>query len=347
MKTNVRTHMKSRQPGRSCGLMMFGALVAAVMLATPMRALATAVSDDLWASIEHHISAAIAADDGDATTVVAEISAAASLLNQAKADLAAAGLPIDPVKFGKNIDKTNLKLAQLMSSLSVPGWSTTSTVKKLAKSAKSLQKLAKLTGLPLLREVDARSAGFHKAGAVVDLQFAIPEGCTDWDIYYTETVDGVLSSATYSATTGAITVQLGSPRGSADIVVTGCGLPAGGVSKQIYNYGGKAQGGGGGPTITANPNTVSMTASVCYPAKCTVSQTITITSSTPWTSSDPGFGGLGAYGDFLVSPNSGPIGSTSVTISYTSYGYGSENGFIRFRTTTTGVYVEVPVTVNQ
>lgn len=332
---------------------MFGALTGAVLLATPTWAQTNAVSDALWASIEHHISAAIAASDSDATTALAEINTAVSLLNQAKADLAASGLPLDPVKFGKTIDKTNLKLARLMSSLEIPGWSTTSTVKNLAKSAKSLQKLATLTGLPLLREVDARSAGFHKAGAVVELQFAIPEGCTDWDVYYTETVDGVLSSASYSATTGAITVQLGSPRGSADIVVTGCGLPAGGLSRQIYNYGGKTSdgggsgGGGGGDTITANPTTVSMTASVCYPAKCTVSQTITITSSTPWTSSAPGFGGLGGYGDFLVSPNSGPVGSSSVTISYTSYGYGSENGFIRFRSTTTGVYVEVPVTVNQ
>src|SRR6185369_2943047 len=97
--------------------------------------------------------------------------------------------PIDPVKFGKLIDKATLQLAQLTSVLGIPGWSPTTTVKSLAKSAKSLQKMANLTGKPILREVNAKSAGFHKAGAVVPLQFAIPAGCTDWDIYYTETVD--------------------------------------------------------------------------------------------------------------------------------------------------------------
>jgi hypothetical protein len=97
-------------------------------------------------------------------------------------------------------------------------------------------------------------------------------------------------------------------------------------------------------TITANPGTVSMTFSVG--SASTVSKTITITSSTPWTASDPGFGSLGAYGTFSVSPNSGPVGATPVTISYKTTGFGSENGFIRFRTTTIGVYAEVPVTVN-
>ena len=96
--------------------------------------------------------------------------------------------------------------------------------------------------------------------------------------------------------------------------------------------------------IAANPNSVSMTATSCYPAQCTVSKTITITSSTPWTSSPPGFGSLGE--GFQVSPNTGPAGSTAVVISYTASVPQRANGFIRFRTTTTGVYVEVPVIVN-
>jgi hypothetical protein len=102
-------------------------------------------------------------------------------------------------------------------------------------------------------------------------------------------------------------------------------------------------GAGGSAMIAANPSAVSMTATSCYPSQCTVSQTITITSSTPWTSSPPGFGSLGE--GFLVSPDAGPAGSTPVTISYTASVPAAADGFIRFRASTIGVYVEVPVTV--
>jgi hypothetical protein len=98
---------------------------------------------------------------------------------------------------------------------------------------------------------------------------------------------------------------------------------------------------GSSAAISADPGSVSMT---CYLSTyCAVSQTITITSSTPWTSSPPGFGSLGE--GFSVSPDTGPAGSTSVTISYTASVPSPADGFIRFRTTTIGVYAEVPVMV--
>lgn len=99
----------------------------------------------------------------------------------------------------------------------------------------------------------------------------------------------------------------------------------------------------GTAVITATPTSVSMAATSCFPSFCTVSQTITINSSTPWTSTVPGFGSLGE--GFTVSPTTGPIGSTPVTISYTASVPLPANGFIRFRTTTIGVFVEVPVIV--
>ena len=96
--------------------------------------------------------------------------------------------------------------------------------------------------------------------------------------------------------------------------------------------------------ITANPGAVVMKANYCYPSTCTVSQTILITSTTPWTSTVPGFGSLGS--GFTVSPVSGPAGSTAVTISYSASIPQYANGFIRFRTTIIGVYAEVDVIVN-
>ena len=94
------------------------------------------------------------------------------------------------------------------------------------------------------------------------------------------------------------------------------------------------------PTITANPGSVSMTC-MPYPSYCAVFQNITITSSTSWTSSTPGFGSL--QPGFVVSPDFGSAGSTTVAISYKSQFASYNNGFIRFRTTKSGVYVEVPV----
>lgn len=96
--------------------------------------------------------------------------------------------------------------------------------------------------------------------------------------------------------------------------------------------------------ITANPGAVHMKAADCYPSTCTVSSTILITSTTAWTSSTPGFGSLGD--GFEVSPDSGPIGSTSVTISYTASFPTPANGFIRFRSSKIGVYAEVNVAVS-
>ena len=102
------------------------------------------------------------------------------------------------------------------------------------------------------------------------------------------------------------------------------------------------------PTITVSPATVSMsvTGNNCIPlgSFCTVFQNLTITSSTSWTSSPPGFGSLGE--GFTVSPDFGPIGSTVVAITYRYQVASPADGFIRFRTSgpnSSGVYVEVPV----
>jgi len=89
-----------------------------------------------------------------------------------------------------------------------------------------------------------------------------------------------------------------------------------------------------------------MGTSECYPTRCTVFQNVTITSTQPWTA----YGvDLTAYGDFAVSPASGPAGSTSVALSYTTYGYGSENGYVLFRQTVVaqGSTVRVPVVIQR
>ena len=100
-------------------------------------------------------------------------------------------------------------------------------------------------------------------------------------------------------------------------------------------------------TITSTPNSVSMTApaGTCSSSNgCTVFQNISINSSTAWTSTVPGFGSLGE--GFNVSPTTGPAGLTNVVVTYRWTIPTPSNGFFRFRTTTSGVYVELPVIVN-
>jgi hypothetical protein len=49
---------------------------------------------------------------------------------------------------------------------------------------------------------------------------------------------------------------------------------------------------------------------------------------------------------FSVSPTTGSAGVTNVVVTYRWTIPTPSNGFFRFRTTTSGVYVEVPVVVN-
>lgn len=241
--TEMRTNVESIQPGRKLEgkriFPIFGALVAAMMLATPAPAETNAVADALWASVDQLVEAAVAAGGGDSTTALSALDTAESLLSQAKAALSSSGF--DPVKFGKKIDGANKKLVGLQSYLGGSKWSEKSAVSKLGSAAKSLQSLANLAGSPLLVEVNAKTAGFHKAGTVVPMAFAIPEGCTDWEITCTETVlgSGVVADFLVDDATGEILVTLGSTRGSARVAVTGCGLPPGGKGWLLYNYGAK------------------------------------------------------------------------------------------------------------
>ena len=241
----MRSNVESKQPGSKPEgkrlFPIFGTLVAAMILATPAPAQTNAVADDIWSSVDQLVQAAVAAGGGDSATALSALGTAEDLLSQAKAALASSGF--DPVKFGKKIDASNKKLASLESFLEGSKWNEKSAVSKLASAAKSLQKLANLAGSPLIQEVDARSAGFHKAGTVVPIAFAAPEGvCPQNDpvsVSCSEMASGVVADCVPNYTTGTLLVTLGSTQGGARVVMTGCGLPPGGKSWLLYNYGAK------------------------------------------------------------------------------------------------------------
>jgi hypothetical protein len=236
-------------------LLGFASLVVAMAVTMSARAETNVVSDALQSGVSAYVQAAVAAKGGDLSGVTAALSDVQGFLNQAKAGLASAP-ELDPVTFGKKLDSALKKLLGVQAYFDKGAGNATSRVNKLASAAKSLQKLANTAGMPMLVEVNAKTAGFHKVGEIVPMAFAIPAGCNDWHINYTELESGVIADFTVDYATGEILVTMGSVGGSARVTVTGCGLPPEGKSWLLYNYGPKPISGlpEGFPTNLANGN---------------------------------------------------------------------------------------------
>jgi hypothetical protein len=228
--------------GQSCIgrriMAIFGTLILAMALTTPARAGTNVVSDALQSGVSAYVEAAVAAQGGDMARVVEALGDVQALLIQAKADLTSVPT-LDPVKFAKQIDSSLKKLLGVQAYMDKGSGTPVSRVKKLASAAKSLQKLANTAGVPMLVEVNAKTAGFHKVGDIVPMAFAVPEGCNDWNIQHTDSASGVIADFTVDRATGEIQVTMGSVGGSARVTVTGCGLPPEGKSWFLYNYGPK------------------------------------------------------------------------------------------------------------
>ena len=240
MRTNVEFTQSGRKLGGKRIFLIFGAVVAAMMLATPAPAQTNAVSDALWAGADQIVQAATAAGGGDSTSAISALDTATNLLQQAQAALQSSGLSAKVVKtLGKGIVKANNKLLGLENYLDGSKWTEKAAVSKLASAAKSLQKLANYAGAPLLEEVTPNnSAGFLKAGSVVTMAFAIPPSCgTDWTVTCTA-APGVIASYTPDYTTGTIIITMGSTQGGADVSIKGCDCAVECCSRELYNYGG-------------------------------------------------------------------------------------------------------------
>ena len=301
---------ESMQPGRKLeGKRVFsilGAVVAAMMLATPAPVSADDVSDAMWASVDQLVKAAVAAGGGDSANAISDLNTAEDLLNQAKAALSS-----DQAKFGKKIDAANKKLAKLDSQLE--SLSEKSAVSKLSSAAKSLQKLANYAGAPLLEEVTPNnSAGFVKAGTQVTMAFAIPASCgTDWTVTCTPPASdsGVIASYTPDYTTGTILITMGPAQGGADVSIHGCSCGAVECcSRELYNYGGKPS--RSGSLITTFVGKFSGSTTGTFGAcnwQHTVSGSGTITVSGDGTAGNPFVGTFAASGVDVITVLPGSI----------------------------------------
>ena len=117
--------------------------------------------------------------------------------------------------------------------------------------ARGMKALA-LLGSPVLAEVNARSAGFHRPGQDVTFRILGPDDgpCNETP---TVTVENQYASSAVDLTTvvaradGTVTMTMGAGAGGARVTVTACGETS---SRLLFNYGPRTSGGGHG--IPAN-----------------------------------------------------------------------------------------------
>src|SRR5262249_43310066 len=113
--------------------------------------------------------------------------------------------------------------------------------------ARGMKALAVL-GSPVLAEVNARTAGFHKPGQEVTFRVLGPDGglCNETP---TVTVENQYASSAVDLTTvvahpdGTVTMTMGAGAGGARVTVTACGRTS---SRLVFNYGPRTSGGGRG-----------------------------------------------------------------------------------------------------
>src|SRR5262245_43549828 len=111
--------------------------------------------------------------------------------------------------------------------------------------ARGMKALAVL-GSPVLAEVNARSAGFHKPGQQVTFRILGPDGgpCNETPIV---TVENQYASSAVDLTTvvarpdGTVTMTMGAGAGGARVTATACGQTS---SRLLFNYGPRTSGGG-------------------------------------------------------------------------------------------------------
>jgi hypothetical protein len=113
---------------------------------------------------------------------------------------------------------------------------------KLRAAAKATYRAIAKVRRPVVGELNARSAGFHKPGTVVRLQIYAADGspCTETPVVVVENAGSAaaidLDSVVVDESTGIITLTMGEEAGGGRVTVTACGRTS---TALLYNYGPK------------------------------------------------------------------------------------------------------------
>jgi hypothetical protein len=174
------------------------------------------------------------------------------VLDEALAALEALGGPLaDPavaagmgVKLGKlksGLRKTQKSVAKARKMIG-RGKKISIQLRKLRIASKAALKAASRVGHPVIAEANARSAGFHEPGDLVELQIYGLDGTPCLETPQIVVQNGPLSAAldlgsvAVDESSGRVTLMMGEQQGGGSVTVTACGRAS---TMLLYNYGPK------------------------------------------------------------------------------------------------------------
>jgi hypothetical protein len=224
------------------GLLLGGALLIPFM--QPQTAEADA--EELMAQLNDvgndMITAAEKVGDGDIPGALSAIDDALGALAIIKGGLSDPTLQSELGKaygaLARAVNATEKKVTKARVMVEDGGKKATVKLTKLRVGAKAALKAAARLGRPVVGEINAKTAGFHKPGDEVRFQIYATCGesptVTVENMTFSQAID--LDSVFVDETTGIISVRMGNEEGGGRVTVTACGQSA---TVLVYNYGPK------------------------------------------------------------------------------------------------------------
>jgi hypothetical protein len=230
------------------------ALAVTVLCARPARAQAPAVQSTVEGFLDQVGGAVMQVMRSDASAATADVAAARVLLGDLRT------LAVDPTvrqalgpaarRLARLVRRMDGAVRRAQTMIDNPRIRERRKVQALRKVYARGMKALALLGSPVLAEVNARSAGFHKPGQDVTFRILGPDGgaCNETP---TVTVENQYASSAVDLTTvvaradGTVTMTMGAGPGGARVTVTACGQTS---SRLLFNYGPGTSSGRGIPT---------------------------------------------------------------------------------------------------
>jgi hypothetical protein len=224
------------------------ALVAVLVFSvTPARHARAQTVDQILGQFQEvqnaMIQAAVHSHDGNAAETLASIGDALAVIQSIRNSLAD---PAAAAELGKKLKKVQKRLNGTEKKINrarvfvEKGGKAKIQLKKLKVGAKSALKSASKLGRPVVAELNARSAGFHKPEQQVRFQIYTADGSPCLEPPLVEVANQPFSRAIDSFRvdegSGVITLTMGQEQGGGSITVTACGRTA---TVLVYNYGPK------------------------------------------------------------------------------------------------------------
>jgi hypothetical protein len=225
---------------------MVGLVVLTLVLARAAVAQVPAVETPLQAFLDALGNAVSQVLGNDGAAASAELAAAGTILAQLEAAVqdpnARAALGKQAKRLERAVAAVGRAFGKAQATVDNPRRRTTKKLNALKTLYAKGLRIASRLGTPVIAEVKARSAGFHRPGDHVTLRVLAADGspCNETPAV---TVENQYSSSAVDLSTvaanadGTITLTMGDGAGSARVTVTACGRS---TTRLLFNYGPKA-----------------------------------------------------------------------------------------------------------